>query len=118
MSITSIKILSHLCHLVLFLSRRMFPTVRVSFSSGGALNPYHHGPPGPFNYFINNLNGIRSERRYYVYLDVVPIDNKRYRYAYHRSSWLIAGKADPPAPKRLYLHPDSRFNGDQLRKQV
>lgn len=56
--------------------------------------------------------------RYYVLLDVVPVDGKRYRYAYHRSSWLVAGKADPPAPARLYTHPDSPFTADQLRKQV
>ncbi|XP_050670147.1 T-box transcription factor TBX20-like isoform X1 [Leptidea sinapis] len=74
--------------------RRMFPTVRVSFA------------------------GCRSEARYAVLLDVVPVDGKRYRYAYHRSSWLVAGKADPPAPARLYPHPDSPFSGDQLRKQV
>ncbi|CAH2067038.1 unnamed protein product, partial [Iphiclides podalirius] len=74
--------------------RRMFPTVRVSFG------------------------GCRAEARYAVLLDVVPVDGKRYRYAYHRSSWLVAGKADPPAPARLYPHPDSPFAGDQLRKQV
>lgn len=74
--------------------RRMFPTVRVSFA------------------------GCRAEARYAVLLDVVPVDGKRYRYAYHRSSWLVAGKADPPAPARLYPHPDSPFTGDQLRKQV
>ncbi|KPJ06443.1 T-box transcription factor TBX20 [Papilio machaon] len=72
----------------------MFPTVRVSFA------------------------GCRAEARYAVLLDVVPVDGKRYRYAYHRSSWLVAGKADPPAPARLYPHPDSPFAGDQLRKQV
>ncbi len=33
-------------------------------------------------------------------MDIVPVDNKRYRYAYHRSSWLVAGKADPPLPAR------------------
>ncbi|KAI8428041.1 hypothetical protein MSG28_002335 [Choristoneura fumiferana] len=74
--------------------RRMFPTVRVSFA------------------------GCRGEARYAVLLDVVPVDGKRYRYAYHRSSWLVAGKADPPAPARLYPHPDSPFSGDQLRKQL
>ncbi|XP_046734459.1 T-box transcription factor TBX20-like [Diprion similis] len=74
--------------------RRMFPTCRVSFS------------------------GLRAEGRYAVLMDIVPVDNKRYRYAYHRSSWLVAGKADPPAPARLYLHPDSPFTGEQLRKQV
>ncbi|XP_022187562.1 T-box transcription factor TBX20 [Nilaparvata lugens] len=74
--------------------RRMFPTLRVSF------------------------NGLRPEQRYAVLMDIVPVDNKRYRYAYHRSSWLVAGKADPPAPCRLYMHPDSPFTGEQLRKQV
>ncbi|XP_050435408.1 T-box transcription factor TBX20-like [Adelges cooleyi] len=74
--------------------RRMFPTVRVSFT------------------------GLRMDQKYSVLMDIVPVDNKRYRYAYHRSSWLVAGKADPPAPHRLYTHPDSPFTGDQLRKQV
>ncbi|ODN03041.1 T-box transcription factor TBX20 [Orchesella cincta] len=73
---------------------RMFPTVRVSFT------------------------GLTPDQRYGVLLDIVPVDNKRYRYAYHRSSWLVAGKADPPAPARLYIHPDSPFTGEQLRKQV
>lgn len=72
----------------------MFPTVRASFT------------------------GLKSEDLYYVLLDIVPIDNRRYRYAYHRSSWLVAGKADPPPPYRLYAHPDSPFTGEQLAKQV
>jgi len=74
--------------------RRMFPTVRISFT------------------------GVELDARYIVLLDIVPVDNKRYRYAYHRSSWLVAGKADPPSPARLYMHPDAPFTGDQLRKQV
>ena len=40
------------------------------------------------------------------------------RYAYHRSSWLVAGKCDPPPPHRYYAHPDSPFSGDQLTKQI
>ena len=72
----------------------MFPTCRISF---------HNTDPNA---------------RYAVLMDIVPVDNKRYRYAYHRSSWLVAGKADQPSPIRLYLHPDSPFTGEQLRKQV
>jgi T-box protein 20 len=84
----------------------MFPTVRITFS--GSLFGDHR-----------DLGSNGSNRvRYYVLLDVVPVDSKRYRYAYHRSSWLVAGKADPPAPARLYTHPDSPFTPDQLRKQV
>lgn len=78
----------------LIFSRRMFPTLRVSFS------------------------GLDPETKYAVLMDIVPVDNKRYRYAYHRSSWLVAGKADPPLPTRLYMHPDSPFTGDQLAKQT
>ena len=74
--------------------RRMFPTVRCSF------------------------NNLRPDQKYWVLLDIVPCDNKRYRYAYHRSSWLVAGKADPPPPHRLYAHPDAPYSGEQLRKQV
>lgn len=83
----------------------MFPTVRITFS--GALFSDHR-----------DLSGNQGRVRYYVLLDVVPVDGKRYRYAYHRSSWLVAGKADPPAPARLYTHPDSPFTSEQLRKQV
>ena len=76
--------------------RRMFPTVRCSFAG------------------LDNEPGTK----YLVLLDIVPCDNKRYRYAYHRSAWLVAGKADPPPPHRLYAHPDGPFTPEQIRKQV
>lgn len=76
----------------------MFPTVRVSFS-------------GP-------LRQIQPADRYAVLIDIIPMDSKRYRYAYHRSAWLVAGKADPAPPARLYAHPDSPFSCEALRKQV
>ena len=72
----------------------MFPTLRIS------------------------LNGVGVAANYMVLMDIVPVDDKRYRYAYHRSTWLVAGKADPPAPVRLYMHPDSPFTGEQLLKQI
>ncbi|PFX15630.1 T-box transcription factor TBX20 [Stylophora pistillata] len=74
--------------------RRMFPTLRIS------------------------VNGVNPKANYMVLMDIVPVDDKRYRYAYHRSTWLVAGKADPPAPVRLYMHPDSPFTGEQLLKQI
>jgi T-box protein 20 len=83
--------------LFFYLYRRMFPTVRVSFS--GPLRP-------------------QPSDRYAVLLDIVPVDSRRYRYAYHRSSWLVAGKADPPPPSRLYSHPDTPVGPDTLKKQV
>lgn len=71
----------------------MFPALRVSFT------------------------GLEPDARYVILLDMVPVDDRRYRYAYHRSSWLVAGKADPPPPSRLYTHPDSPLTGHQLAKQ-
>ena len=81
-------------NLLHFLCRRMFPTLRVSFT------------------------GLEPDTRYAVLMDIVPVDNKRYRYAYHRSSWVVAGKADPPLPTRLYMHPDAPYTGEQLAKQT
>ena len=76
--------------------RRMFPTVRVTFSD------------------VEAEAGVK----YHVVLDIPSCDNKRYRYAYHRSAWLVAGKADPAPPYRLHAHPDGPFTAEQLRKQV
>ena len=56
--------------------------------------------------------------KYHVLMDILPYDNKRYRYAYHKSSWQQAGKADPPSPTKLFLHPDGPFTLDQLKRQV
>ncbi|CAD5113448.1 DgyrCDS2616 [Dimorphilus gyrociliatus] len=76
--------------------RRMFPTLRASFSG----------------------ENLQMDCRYSVLLDIVAVDAKRYRYAYHRSCWLVAGKADPALPTRLYSHPDSTLTGEQLMKQT
>ena len=90
----------------------MFPTVRCTFFGSNLFFG------GANETSVTGAAGSSNKTRYYVMLDVVPVDGKRYRYAYHRSSWLVAGKADPPAPARLYTHPDSPFTADQLRKQV
>ena len=74
--------------------RRMFPPLRVSFS------------------------GAKPNEKYMIAMDIVPTDCKRYRYAYHRSSWLVAGKADPPVQSRLFIHPDGPFTGESLYKQI
>ncbi|VDD94436.1 unnamed protein product [Enterobius vermicularis] len=83
-----------MCSSFPIISRRMFPTMKLSVS------------------------GCDSDALYYVFLDVVPVDNKRYRYIYNKSSWLTAGKAEPTPRNRLYMHPDSPFTGQQLIKQV
>ncbi|KAL7986842.1 hypothetical protein Chor_013125 [Crotalus horridus] len=39
-------------------------------------------------------------------------------YAFHSSSWLVAGKADPATPGRVHYHPDSPARGAQWMKQI
>lgn len=47
--------------------------------------------------------------------DVFPVSA---RYAFHSSSWLVAGKADPATPGRVHYHPDSPAKGAQWMKQI
>lgn len=85
----------------------MFPPVRVNFTFNEQAASQTNRQPG--------LNG---RDKFQVLMDILPYDKKRYRYAYHKSSWQQAGKADPPSPPRLFLHPDGPFTLDQLRRQV
>ena len=64
------------------------------------------------------LENCAPESIYYVFLDVIPVDDRRYRYVYNKSSWLTAGKAEPAPESRIYMHPDSPFPGRQLAAQV
>ena len=34
------------------------------------------------------------------------------------SRWIVAGKADPEMPKRMYIHPDSPATGEQWMQKV
>ncbi|KAI4455280.1 t-box protein-related [Holotrichia oblita] len=74
--------------------RRMFPTFQV------------------------RLCGLDLHAEYMLMMDFVPLDDKRYRYAFHSSSWVVAGKADPVSPPRIHVHPDSPATGAQWMKQV
>ena len=74
--------------------RRMFPTFQV------------------------RLYGLEPTAKYILMMDFVPVDDKRYRYAFHSSKWLVAGKADPSVPGRVHIHPDSPCTGSQWMKQI
>ncbi|XP_021174356.2 T-box transcription factor TBX22 isoform X2 [Fundulus heteroclitus] len=74
---------------------RMFPSVRVK---------------------VRNLDPCQQ---YYVAMDVVPVDSKRYRYVYHSSQWMVAGNTDHSCiSPRLYVHPDSPCTGETWMRQV
>ncbi|KAF7227749.1 T-box transcription factor TBX22 isoform X1 [Nothobranchius furzeri] len=75
--------------------RRMFPSVRVK---------------------VRNLDPCQQ---YYVAMDVMPVDSKRYRYVYHSSQWMVAGNTDHSCiSPRLYVHPDSPCTGETWMRQV
>uniref|UniRef100_A0A8B9PGX7 T-box domain-containing protein n=1 Tax=Apteryx owenii TaxID=8824 RepID=A0A8B9PGX7_APTOW len=74
--------------------RRMFPTFQVK------------------------LSGLDPLADYVLLMDFIPLDDKRYRYAFHSSSWLVAGRADPVAPGRVHFHPDSPAKGAQWMRQI
>ncbi|XP_008589005.1 PREDICTED: T-box transcription factor TBX22 isoform X1 [Galeopterus variegatus] len=75
--------------------RRMFPSVRVK------------------------VKGLDPGKQYYVAIDVVPVDSKRYRYVYHSSQWMVAGNTDHSCiTPRFYVHPDSPCSGETWMRQI
>ncbi|XP_023716637.1 optomotor-blind protein isoform X4 [Cryptotermes secundus] len=60
--------------------------------------------------------GLDSKAKYILLLDIVAADD--YRYKFHNSRWMVAGKADPEMPKRMYIHPDSPSTGEQWMQKV
>lgn len=40
------------------------------------------------------LTGLHPDSSYDVMLDMIPVDGLRYRYSYHRSTWLPTGRID------------------------
>ncbi|XP_067681751.1 T-box transcription factor TBX6-like isoform X1 [Haliotis asinina] len=71
--------------------RRMFPTIKVT------------------------LEGLDLHAKYILLVDIVPVDDCRYKY--HNSEWVVTGKAEPHMPGRLYIHPDSPASGSHWTKQ-
>jgi len=71
--------------------RRMFPTFKVT------------------------LEGLDPHAKYILLMDLVPLDDCRYKY--HNSEWVVTGKAEPHMPGRLCIHPDSPASGAHWMKQ-
>ena len=64
-----------------------------------------------FPSFKVKLTGLAKQAKYIMLMDIVPADDCRYKF--HNSRWMVAGKADPELPKRMYIHPDSPATGEQ-----
>lgn len=93
-----------------------------------------------FPTFQVKLSGLDPLADYVLLMDFIPLDDKRYRwgrgdggrgpdpgvlspslpcrYAFHSSSWLAAGRAEPAAPGRVHFHPDSPAKGAQWMRQI
>uniref|UniRef100_G1R0F7 T-box domain-containing protein n=1 Tax=Nomascus leucogenys TaxID=61853 RepID=G1R0F7_NOMLE len=91
-------------------SSSCLPPARVT---GGLITPRRMFPT-----FQVKLFGMDPMADYMLLMDFVPVHDKRYRYAFHSSSWLVAGKADPATPGRVHYHPDSPAKGAQWMKQI
>lgn len=75
--------------------RRMFPSIQVK---------------------VHNLDPFQQ---YYIAMDIMPVDSKRYRYVYHSSQWMVTGNTDHSlTATRLYMHPDSPRSGEKWMRQV
>ncbi|XP_045523301.1 T-box transcription factor TBX3-like isoform X7 [Pieris napi] len=62
------------------------------------------------------VSGLDKKARYILLMDIVAADDSRYKF--HNSRWMVAGKADPEMPKRMYIHPDSPSTGEQWMQKV
>ncbi|XP_026818750.1 optomotor-blind protein-like isoform X6 [Rhopalosiphum maidis] len=60
--------------------------------------------------------GLDKKAKYILLMDIVAADDCRYKF--HNSRWMVAGKADPEMPKRMYIHPDSPSTGEQWMQKV
>ncbi|XP_003746795.2 T-box transcription factor TBX3-like [Galendromus occidentalis] len=66
--------------------------------------------------FKVRMTGLEPKAKYVMLMDVVAADDCRYKFQNRR--WVVAGKADPEMPKRMYIHPDSPATGEQWMQKV
>ncbi|XP_017263402.1 T-box transcription factor TBX3a isoform X1 [Kryptolebias marmoratus] len=66
--------------------------------------------------FKVRCTGLDKKAKYILLMDIVAADDCRYKF--HNSRWMVAGKADPEMPKRMYIHPDSPATGEQWMSKV
>ncbi|XP_067087062.1 T-box transcription factor TBX3 [Osmerus mordax] len=66
--------------------------------------------------FKVRCTGLDKKAKYILLMDIVAADECRYKF--YNSHWMVAGKADPEMPKRMYIHPDSPATGEQWMSKV
>uniref|UniRef100_UPI004038B124 T-box transcription factor TBX3 n=1 Tax=Callospermophilus lateralis TaxID=76772 RepID=UPI004038B124 len=66
--------------------------------------------------FKVRCSGLDKKAKYILLMDIIAADDCRYKF--HNSRWMVADKADPEMPKRMYIHPDSPATGEQWMSKV
>lgn len=66
--------------------------------------------------FKVKVSGLDKNAKYILLMDIMAVDDCRYKF--HNSRWMVAGKADPEMPKRMYIHPESPSTGEQWMSKV
>lgn len=74
-----------------------------------------------------NIDGLKNDLRYYIFLEISLASEKRYKYVGGQGAgnidetrgWTNSGAAEPQSPihRRLYLHPDSPATGLHWMRQ-
>ncbi|GCB66206.1 hypothetical protein scyTo_0004924 [Scyliorhinus torazame] len=62
------------------------------------------------------VTGMNPKTKYILLIDIVPADDHRYKFCDNK--WMVAGKAEPAMPGRLYVHPDSPATGTHWMRQL
>uniref|UniRef100_H0WLF3 T-box transcription factor 22 n=1 Tax=Otolemur garnettii TaxID=30611 RepID=H0WLF3_OTOGA len=75
--------------------RRMFPSVRVK------------------------VKGLNPGKQYYVAIDVIPVDSKRYSLTLFGNQWVVAGNTNHSClTPRFYVHTDGPCLGETWMQQI
>ncbi|CAL8238078.1 unnamed protein product, partial [Merluccius merluccius] len=62
-----------------------------------------------------SLSGLDPLTNYVIMMDMVPVD--QFKYKWNKEEWEVAGKAEPQPPAHTYVHPDSPAMGSHWMKQ-
>ena len=78
----------------------------------------HHFFSSNKNIYLRHYLFLRSDLRIQYSSRACSLVTINYRLQLSCSRWIVAGKADPEMPKRMYIHPDSPATGEQWMSKV
>uniref|UniRef100_H2XMP2 T-box transcription factor Ci-Tbx6a n=1 Tax=Ciona intestinalis TaxID=7719 RepID=H2XMP2_CIOIN len=63
-----------------------------------------------------NISGMEPDANYCVMMDIVNVDEHRYKF--QQGEWMVAGKGELHSPQRMFLHPDSPSPGRKWMNDI